>query len=65
MKIIRDKVICMLFYIECTKENIAKCKKGMEELKEFEICYDINPKQPVLMTLRRIYEYPHTYRLHE
>jgi hypothetical protein len=33
----------------------------MEELKEFEICYDINPKQPTLVLPFRILGNPVTH----
>ena len=61
MKIIRDKAICMLFYVECTKLNIANCKKRVEELKGLEICLNVDPKQPALVLPFRILGNPVTH----
>lgn len=61
MEIPRDLAICMFFYVEYTEENVKKYKKRIEDLNVVKICYNTSPNQPILVSLERIYENPHSY----
>jgi hypothetical protein len=58
----RDQALCMLFYVEFTEENLTKYKKKLEDFGEIEICYNVDPKQPILVSKARILGDPFTYR---
>ncbi|KAI8365233.1 uncharacterized protein BYT42DRAFT_649161 [Radiomyces spectabilis] len=62
MQITRDQAICMLFYVEYTDENLRKYKERLDELKEFELCYNVDPKEPILVSKLRVYGNPLIYR---
>lgn len=64
MEISRDQAICMFFYVEYTEGNVKKYKRRIEDFNAVEICYNINPNQPILVSLERIYENPHSYHLY-
>lgn len=54
MEILRDLEICMFIYVEYNKKRI-------EYLNAVGICYNTSPNQPILVSLERIYESPHSY----
>ncbi|KAI8326788.1 hypothetical protein BD560DRAFT_361671, partial [Blakeslea trispora] len=62
MIITRNQAICMLFYVDYSEENAMKCEKRIKDLGDFEICYNVDPKQPVLVSKQRIRGDPLTYR---
>ncbi|KAI8968265.1 hypothetical protein BDF20DRAFT_839387 [Mycotypha africana] len=62
MIITRNQAICMLFYVDYSEENVKKCEKKIEDLGDFEICYNADPKQPILVSKQRIRGDPFTYR---
>jgi hypothetical protein len=64
MEISRDQAICMFFYVEYTEENAKKYRKWIEDFGAVEICYNIKPTQPILVSLERIYENPQSYHLY-
>lgn len=64
MEISRNQAICMLFYVDYNKENLEKCKKKMENFGNIEICYNIKPTEPVLVSIERIRENPQAYHLY-
>ncbi|KAI8359134.1 hypothetical protein BD560DRAFT_334908 [Blakeslea trispora] len=53
----------MLFYVDYSEENAMKCEKRIEDLGDFEICYNVDPKQPVLVSKQRIHE-NHSHHLY-
>jgi hypothetical protein len=64
MKISRNQAICMLFYVDYTEENLEKCKRKMKNLGNVEVCYNIKPTEPVLVSIERIREMPQSYHLY-
>ncbi|KAI9355488.1 hypothetical protein BD770DRAFT_323925 [Pilaira anomala] len=54
----------MLFYVDYTDENVKKCKKKLENFGNIEVCYNINPTDPVLVSIERIREKPQSYHLY-
>ncbi|KAI9017929.1 hypothetical protein CLU79DRAFT_762270 [Phycomyces nitens] len=62
MNITRNQAICMLFYVDYSVENAKKYEKKIEDLGDFEICYNVDPKQPILVSIQRIRGDPITYR---
>lgn len=64
MEISKSLAICMFFYVDYNEENVKKYEKVINNLGDVEICYNIDPKQPVIVTLSRIHESPHLYHLY-
>ena len=62
MIITRNQAICMLFYVDYSEENAKKCEKKIENIGDFDICYNVDPKHPVLVSRQRIRGDPLTYR---
>lgn len=54
----------MFFYVDYNEENVEKYEKAINNLGDVEICYDIDPKQPVIMKLSRLHESPHLYHFY-
>lgn len=52
----------MLFYVDYSVENAKKCEKKIEDFGDFEICYNVDPKQSILVLKQRIRDDPFTYR---
>ncbi|KAI8077623.1 hypothetical protein BDF21DRAFT_464071 [Thamnidium elegans] len=57
----RDMALCMFYYMEFIPENIDICEKRLREAS-CEICYNVTPNQPVLVTHQRILGNQLTYR---
>lgn len=67
MEISKDQATCMFFfffYVKFTEENVTKYRKVMEDYGDVEICYNTDPRQPVLVTKRKIHECPYLYYLY-
>lgn len=64
MEISKDLTICMFFYVDYNEENAKKYEKLINSFGDVEICYNIDPKQPVLVTLSRIHKSPHLCHLY-
>ncbi|KAG0174999.1 hypothetical protein DFQ30_001474 [Apophysomyces sp. BC1015] len=60
--ITREQAICMFYYVDFTEENVLKYTQKIDDLNEIEICYNTNPRQPVLATKQRILGDPVTWR---
>ncbi|GAA5809217.1 hypothetical protein MFLAVUS_002622 [Mucor flavus] len=43
-------------------QNAKKCEKKIEDFGDFEICYNVDPKQSILVLKQRIRDDPFTYR---
>ncbi|ORE19607.1 hypothetical protein BCV71DRAFT_177318 [Rhizopus microsporus] len=64
MEISRKLAICVFYYVEYTDENVEKYMEEMKKLGDVEICYNIDPKQPVIVTKERICKLPNSYHLY-
>ncbi|KAL7315948.1 hypothetical protein PS15m_005107 [Mucor circinelloides] len=65
MKISRDRAICMLFHVEFNQENVNQCKQDISNLSsKFQVCYQADPKQPILVPELRIFGDPTSYRVY-
>ncbi|KAL9547274.1 hypothetical protein MBANPS3_006243 [Mucor bainieri] len=65
MNITREQALCMLFYKEFNKENVDQCQQEISHLSgKFQVCYQIDPKQPILVSEMRIFADPASYRLY-
>ncbi|CAO0797248.1 unnamed protein product [Mucor circinelloides] len=65
MKISRDRAICMLFHVEFNQENVNRCKQDIRNLSsKFQVCYQTDPKQPILVPELRIFGDPTSYRVY-
>lgn len=56
--------MCMYYYAEYTEENVKKYTEEMKRLGDVEICYNIDPKQPIIVTKERIRRMPNSYHLY-
>lgn len=54
----------MFFYVDYNEENVKKYEEKIKKIGDVEICYNIDPKQPVIVTLSRIHGSPQLYRLY-
>lgn len=52
----------MFFYVDYTDENVANYRKKIEEFEDVDICYNVDERQPVLVSKQRIRGDPITYR---
>ncbi|KAI8993319.1 hypothetical protein BDB01DRAFT_775896 [Pilobolus umbonatus] len=64
MKISRNLAICMFFYVDYTEENVKKYNNRLEDFGNVEICYNIEPNQPILVSMERIRNDPESYHLY-
>ncbi|KAG2229684.1 hypothetical protein INT48_007783 [Thamnidium elegans] len=62
MNITRDQAICRFFCEDYSKENAARLSKKIEEFGSFDVCYENDPKQPVLVHLSVIRNDPTTFK---
>lgn len=60
--ITREQALCMLFYVDFTENNVKKYSQMLENSGNLEICYNVDPRQPILVSSARIREDPLTYR---
>lgn len=59
----REQAICtFFFYVEFNEENVLKNMRKLDDLNELEICYNTDPRQPVLVAKQRILGGPVTWR---
>ncbi|KAL0090632.1 hypothetical protein F4703DRAFT_1731851 [Phycomyces blakesleeanus] len=54
----------MFFYVDYNVENVKKYEEVINNLGNVEICYNIDPKQHVIVTLSSIHESPYLYHLY-
>ena len=65
MNIFRDQALCMLFEMAYNKENVNQCKQKILNLGgNFQVCYQTDPHQPLLVPESTIVGYPAAYRLY-
>ncbi|KAI8875630.1 hypothetical protein K501DRAFT_233357, partial [Backusella circina FSU 941] len=62
MNITRDQAICRFFCEDYSKENAARLSKKIEEFGSFDVCYENDPKRPVLVHLSVIRNDPTTFK---
>ncbi|KAG1146844.1 hypothetical protein G6F38_004657 [Rhizopus arrhizus] len=62
MNITRDQAICRFFCEDYSKESAARLSKKIEEFGSFDVCYENDPKRPVLMHLSVIRNDPTTFK---
>ncbi|ORX47506.1 hypothetical protein DM01DRAFT_1339136 [Hesseltinella vesiculosa] len=61
----RDQAICLLFCEEYNEGNAARLRKRIEDMKDFEICYENDPQDPVLIHLRLWHAKAFKYKRYE
>lgn len=62
MSITRNQAIYMLFCEEYSDENAAILAKKIEQLGNFDVCYENSPNKPVLVHLYVIRNDPFTFK---
>ncbi|ORE00700.1 hypothetical protein BCV72DRAFT_107470 [Rhizopus microsporus var. microsporus] len=60
MHITKDQAICMFYYVEYTHENVTKYR-NMLESQNYEICFNTNECEPILVMKQRMLGNPVTY----
>ena len=58
MNIAREQAICMFFSGEYNEENVARLSKKIDDFGSFDVCYETDPRKPVLLLLARIHSEP-------
>jgi hypothetical protein len=61
VNVTREQAICTFFCEEYNESNKARLTKRIDELKDIDICYEKDPRQPILMSLVRINLNPFLY----
>lgn len=61
MNTTKNQAICMFYYVEYTPENVTKYRNIFES-QNYEICFNTNEYEPVLVMKQRMLENPLTYR---
>lgn len=61
MHITKDQAICTFYYVEYTHENVTKYRNILE-YQNYEICFNINECEPILVMKQRMLGIPVTYR---
>ncbi|KAI8388293.1 uncharacterized protein BYT42DRAFT_485743, partial [Radiomyces spectabilis] len=56
-----DQALCTLFVEEYNEENVRRLRKRMEDLEDFEICYENDETKPVLLPRRKFLAEQLTY----
>ncbi|KAI7852905.1 hypothetical protein BDC45DRAFT_443236 [Circinella umbellata] len=54
----------MFFYVDYTEENVKKYINRLKDFGEVEICYNTNPNQPILVSMKRIRDNPENYHIY-
>jgi hypothetical protein len=62
MNITRDQAVCRFFCEEYNKENATALSKKIEDFGFFDVCYENDPKRPVLVHLSVIRNDPSTFK---
>lgn len=62
MIITRDQALCMLFCVEFTPENVARYEQKIADFGEIDICYENDPKKPLLVLISQIHKTSSPYR---
>ncbi|KAG0755624.1 hypothetical protein G6F57_011724 [Rhizopus arrhizus] len=65
MNITRDQAICRFLCEDYSKENAARLSKKIEELGTFDVCYENDPKRPVLLNLANVRSQPSIFKFYE
>lgn len=60
MHITKDQAICMFYYAEYTPENVTKYRHLLES-QNYEICFNTNECEPILVMKKRMLGNPVTY----
>ncbi|KAI9480871.1 MAG: hypothetical protein EXX96DRAFT_564536 [Benjaminiella poitrasii] len=61
MNITREQAICMFFGQKFNQTNVSILSKRIDEFKDIDICYDNDPKTPILVLRRLIQTKPYKY----
>ncbi|CAO3611411.1 unnamed protein product [Mucor hiemalis] len=62
MNIIRDQAICRFFCEDYSKENAERLSKKIEEFGSFDMCFENDPRRPVMVNLSAIRSDPSTFK---
>ncbi|KAI9496161.1 hypothetical protein BDB00DRAFT_810754 [Zychaea mexicana] len=65
MNITRNQAICMLFCEEYSDDNATRLAKKIEQLGAFDVCYENDPRRPVLLTQAIINSQPSIFKRYE
>lgn len=61
----REQAICIFYCKEFNEENVRSLLKKINKLEELELCYDDDPKYPLLVTRVRINAEHSKYKKYE
>ncbi|KAI9020182.1 hypothetical protein CLU79DRAFT_756057 [Phycomyces nitens] len=58
----REQAICMFYSEPYNESNVVKLSKLIENLDDIEICYSVDPTEPMLLCQTRINQNPLKYQ---
>ncbi|KAI8977588.1 hypothetical protein BDF20DRAFT_575206 [Mycotypha africana] len=62
MNITREQAVCMFFSEEFSEENAARLSEKIADFGSFDVCYETDPRKPVLVALARIRSDPFSFK---
>lgn len=62
MNITREQAICMFFSEEYIEENVARLSNKIIDFGSSDVCYETDPRQPILVSLMRIRSDPFSFK---
>lgn len=62
LNITKERALCVLFCKEYNQENVIQLVKRIQDLKDMDVCYINNPREPVIVPLDRILSNPYKYQ---
>lgn len=62
LNITKERALCILFCKEYNQENIKQLVKRIQDLKDMDVCYINDPREPVIVPLDRILLNPYKYQ---
>lgn len=65
MNITRDQAICRFFCEDYSKETAARLSKKIEEFGSFDVCYENDPKRPVLLNLANVHSQSSIFKFYK
>ena len=60
--ITRTHALCTMFCVEYNDNNCAKLDEALNNMGDFDVCYDNDPLRPFILPLVKIYSKPSVYK---
>ncbi|KAI7872172.1 hypothetical protein BDF14DRAFT_735621 [Spinellus fusiger] len=57
----REQAVCMFYCEPYNESNVVKFSKLIDDINNVEICYSVDPTEPMLISLKSLYANPFKY----